>query len=259
MTSAGAANSVNCGCSSGSGDGLLDHLHPVGPDRARTGRLLPRPARASCRVRRHRTGDPPAARRASGSRTHLTDADGRDGCESAQRDSPRTRQRYRELMAFRARITLAVIFIAAQAVLSYFTAGVAKLISPIWPAAARCRRFSAPTDTALPRCPARTGGSLLSCCLLEVVLSDGSLSDAPTTPAPYCAVLRLPPGLRHQHLSVNPHFKPHSQRQVLCRGPDTLMERCRQFAPSPHSLLGTAARTGSCAPIRHQSACQLAP
>lgn len=31
-----------------------------------------------------------------------------------------------------ARITLAVIFIAAQAVLSYFTAGVAKLISPIW-------------------------------------------------------------------------------------------------------------------------------
>ena len=107
--------------------------------------------------------------------------------------------------------------------------------------------------------PARTGGSLLSCCLLEVVLSDGSLSDAPTTPAPYCAVLRLPPGLRHQHLSVNPHFKPHSQRQVLCRGPDTLMERCRQFAPSPHSLLGTAARTGSCAPIRHHSACQLAP
>lgn len=31
-----------------------------------------------------------------------------------------------------ARIALAVIFIAAQAVLSYFTAGVAKLISPIW-------------------------------------------------------------------------------------------------------------------------------
>src|ERR1700754_4213072 len=30
------------------------------------------------------------------------------------------------------RIILAVIFIAAQAVLSYFTAGVAKLISPIW-------------------------------------------------------------------------------------------------------------------------------
>jgi hypothetical protein len=30
------------------------------------------------------------------------------------------------------RIMLAVIFIAAQAVLSYFTAGVAKLISPIW-------------------------------------------------------------------------------------------------------------------------------
>ena len=30
------------------------------------------------------------------------------------------------------RITLAVIFIAAQAVLSYFTAGVAKLVSPIW-------------------------------------------------------------------------------------------------------------------------------
>jgi hypothetical protein len=41
--------------------------------------------------------------------------------------------------------------------------------------------------------------------------------------------------------------------------PIPLMERCRQFAPSPHSLLGTAARTGSCAPIRHQSACQLAP
>jgi hypothetical protein len=31
-----------------------------------------------------------------------------------------------------ARITLAVIFIAAQALLSYFTAGIAKLISPIW-------------------------------------------------------------------------------------------------------------------------------
>ena len=76
------------------------------------------------------------------------------GARVAQRDSPRTRQRYRELMALRARITLAVIFIAAQrssrtsrqaspsssrrsgaaaaAVLSYFTAGVAKLISPIW-------------------------------------------------------------------------------------------------------------------------------
>jgi len=41
--------------------------------------------------------------------------------------------------------------------------------------------------------------------------------------------------------------------------PTPLMERCRQFAPSPHSLLGKAARTGSCAPIRHQWACQLAP
>jgi len=30
------------------------------------------------------------------------------------------------------RITLAVVFIAAQAVLSYFTAGVAKLVSPMW-------------------------------------------------------------------------------------------------------------------------------
>jgi hypothetical protein len=31
-----------------------------------------------------------------------------------------------------ARITLAVVFIAAQAVLSYFTSGVAKLVSPMW-------------------------------------------------------------------------------------------------------------------------------
>ena len=52
VTSAGRATAPSAaGARRARSDGLLDHLHPVGLDRARTGRLLPRPAHADLRRR----------------------------------------------------------------------------------------------------------------------------------------------------------------------------------------------------------------